>query len=63
MSCPFFKEANVGYCSANDYPYIPSIRELEQQCFKDSFKSCSNFNNLSSTEQNRMAEFNISEAL
>ncbi len=51
MACPFLKEAYVGYCSACDFPYTPSIMELEQQCFKDNFESCVNFNNLHATAQ------------
>lgn len=43
MSCPFFKEAYVGYCGATAFPYIPSICELEHHCFKDGFESCTNF--------------------
>jgi len=47
MYCPFFKERhNIGFCSATDFPYILGIREMEQQCFKDSFGSCANFSNL-----------------
>ena len=46
MACPFLKESYVGYCSACDFLYIPSILELEQQCFKDSFEFCVNFNRL-----------------
>jgi hypothetical protein len=49
MACPFFKVAYVGYCNANESPYTPSINELEQQCFKDSFESCINFNKVHST--------------
>lgn len=59
MSCPFFKEDYIGYCSASDFPYIPSICEMEQQCFNDSFDSCVNFSNPLATEHNRMDEFNI----
>jgi len=51
MACPFFKVAYVGYCSASDFPYTPSITEMEQQCFKDSFESCVHFNNLHATAQ------------
>ncbi len=51
MACPFFKEAYVGYCSASEIPYIPSIIELEKQCFKDSFESCVNFNKIHPTPQ------------
>jgi len=51
MACPFLKEAYVGYCSACDFPYTPSIIELERQCFKDSFESCVNFNNPRATTQ------------
>ncbi len=46
MACPFFKESYVGYCNACGFPYVPSIFELEQQCFKDSFEVCINFNSL-----------------
>ena len=46
MACPFFKESYVGYCSACDFFYIPSIIELEHNCFKDSFESCVNFKEL-----------------
>jgi hypothetical protein len=55
MSCPFFKEDynNIGFCSTSDFPYIPSIREMEQQCFKDGSDSCAKFNDLSATEHNR----------
>ncbi len=56
MACPFFKVAHVGYCSACDFFYIPSIMELEQQCFKDSFESCVNFNNLHATTQSATAQ-------
>jgi len=60
MSCPFFRENyNIGYCSASDYPYVPSICEMEQKCFKDSFDSCATFNNLSATAHDRIDEFNI----
>jgi hypothetical protein len=62
MSCPFFKEDYIGFCGASDFPYIPSIIELEQTCFKDSFKSCVNFNNLLVTENNRTCEFNTLKA-
>jgi hypothetical protein len=51
MACPFFKKAYVGCCSASEFPYIPSIIELERQCFKDSFESCVNFNNIHPTAQ------------
>ena len=51
MACPFFKVAYAGYCSATDFPYTPSITELEQQCFKDDFESCVNFNNLHATAE------------
>ncbi len=51
MACPFFKEAYVGYCSACDFPYTPSIIELEEQCFKDDFESCVHFKNLQTIEQ------------
>ncbi len=40
MTCQHFKEDYVGYCSATDYPYIPSLRDLELFCFKD-FRACS----------------------
>ncbi len=40
MACQYFKEDYVGYCSASDFPYIPSIRDLELFCFKD-FRACS----------------------
>jgi len=40
MTCQYFKEDYVGFCSASDFPYIPSICELEQLCFKD-FSACS----------------------
>lgn len=43
MSCPFFKEGYIGYCSASNFPYVPSIFELEQNCFKESFEHCANF--------------------
>lgn len=46
MACPFFKEAYVGYCSACEFPYTPSIVEREQQCLKDSFDFCVHFNSL-----------------
>jgi hypothetical protein len=51
MACPFFKEAYAGFCSACDFPYTPSIDELEHFCFKDGFESCVNFNNLHATAQ------------
>ena len=51
MACPFFKEAYVGFCSACDFPYTPSIDELEHLCFKDSFESCVHFHNLHATAQ------------
>ena len=51
MTCPFFKVAYVGYCSACDFPYTPSILELKQQCFKDGFESCVIFKNLHATAQ------------
>ena len=40
MACQYFKEAYVGYCSASDFPYIPSIRDMQLFCFKD-FRACS----------------------
>jgi len=50
MACQYFKEAYVGFCSASDIPYVPSIREMEQLCFKDScvcsiltYSSCNEF--------------------
>ncbi len=49
MACPFFKETYIGYCSACDFPYTPSIIEMEQLCFKDNFKCCSHFNNCQTT--------------
>jgi hypothetical protein len=49
MACPFFKKAYVGYCSASDFPYTPSIIELEKQCFKDSLEFCVNFKKLHTT--------------
>ncbi len=36
MTCQYFKEDYVGFCSASDFPYIPSISEMEKLCFKDS---------------------------
>ena len=51
MVCPFFKEAYVGFCAACDFPYTPSIYELEHLCFKDSFELCVHFNNLHATAQ------------
>ncbi len=51
MACPFLKVAYVAYCSACDFPYTPSIIELEEQCFKESFESCVHFNNVQATEQ------------
>ena len=46
MGCPFLKVAYIGYCSACNFPYNPSINELERQCFKDCFESCINFKDL-----------------
>ncbi len=51
MACQFFKEAYAGFCSACDFPYTPSIYELEHFCFKDGFESCVYFNNLHATAQ------------
>lgn len=43
MACQYFNEDYVGYCSASALPYIPSICELEGQCFKD-FLTCPIYN-------------------
>ncbi len=51
MACPFFKEAYIAYCGACDFPYNPSIIEMEQLCFKNSFESCFYFNNLDAAAQ------------
>ena len=51
MACPFLKEDYVGFCSASAFPYVPSIVELEQKCFKDSCETCINCNSLQATEQ------------
>ncbi len=53
MSCPFFKENyNFGFCGASELPYIPGIWEMEQQCFKDSFNYCANFDHPMATAHN-----------
>ena len=59
MACPFFKVAYVGYCNANESPYTPSINELEQQCFKDSFESCANFNSFRAKAQIAAAQSTV----
>jgi len=59
MACPFFKEAYVGYCTASEFPYIPSITELEKQCFKDSFDSCVNFNKIYPTAEITTRQYSV----
>lgn len=35
MACPFFREDYLGCCcTATRMPYVPSIAEMEQHCFK-----------------------------
>jgi hypothetical protein len=58
MTCPFFEEAhNIGFCNTSESPYIPSVCEMERQCFTDSFGSCINYliNNLPPIEHNLMS--------
>jgi len=59
MSCPFFKEDYIGFCSASNFPYTPAIREMEQRCFSDSFDSCATFSDLLETVHKSMDKFNI----
>ncbi len=51
MACTFFKESYVGYCSACDFPYTPSIVEMEELCFKNNSESCFIFKKLQAAEQ------------
>ena len=62
MACPFFKVAYIGYCSACNFPYNPSIIELERQCFKDSFESCVNFKNLHATTTAQIAKGAVAQS-
>lgn len=32
MTCKYFGEHPVGFCSASDFPYVPSLREMELYC-------------------------------
>jgi len=34
MACPYFREEYVGFCTAMNRPYVPSIAQMEQHCFK-----------------------------
>ncbi len=43
MSCPYFEDAYVGVCNASDFPYVPSIAEMEQYCFKENHWFCPTF--------------------
>ncbi len=40
MSCPYFNEMYVGVCEALEEPYVPTIGELEQFCFREHYRSC-----------------------
>ncbi len=43
VSCPFFKEGYFGICVASDTVRVPGISEMENFCFKASYKSCPSF--------------------
>jgi hypothetical protein len=61
MSCPFFKEShNIGFCNTSEFSYIPTLCEMEQQCFTDSFGTCSNyFDNFSAKEHNLISHSQV----
>jgi hypothetical protein len=40
MSCPYFRENYFALCARSDSPYVPSIAEMEDHCFKEEFYSC-----------------------
>ena len=40
MSCPYFKDHYFGFCTRSGSPYVPSIAEMEEHCFTESFSSC-----------------------
>jgi len=39
MFCHYFSEDYVGFCSASEFLYVPTISEMEELCFKD-FRVC-----------------------
>jgi hypothetical protein len=43
MSCPCFKEDLFGICVAYESPHVVSIAEMENYCFKETFKYCPTF--------------------
>jgi hypothetical protein len=43
MSCQYFNEDYLGFCSATDFLHVPGISELEKFCFKD-FRGCLIYN-------------------
>ncbi len=42
MSCPYFKEGTFGICVAPDAIHVPSIKEMENFCFRTSYGKCPN---------------------
>lgn len=40
MSCRCFKEDLFGICVASESPHVVSIAEMENYCFKETFKYC-----------------------
>jgi len=40
MSCPYFKEGNVGVCVAFELMYIPGLARMERYCFDEDFRIC-----------------------
>ena len=46
MSCPCLLEEYVGFCGGSDFPYVPSITEMEKWCFRDTYASCPVFESI-----------------
>ena len=40
MSCPYFKDHYFGFCTRSSSPHVPSIAEMEEHCFTESFSLC-----------------------
>jgi hypothetical protein len=40
MSCRCFKEDLFGICVASESPHVVTIAEMENYCFKETFKHC-----------------------
>jgi hypothetical protein len=56
MSCPCFKEDLFGICVASESPHVVVIAEMENYCFKETFKYCPIFETCSSGGKIKMCQ-------